>query len=868
MEKWMNPALPFSVRALALVSAMTPEEKVGQLNFDAPAIPRLGVRAWTWWNEASHGVIPVFSRFDEASSFPVMLALANSWDPALVKKVGTAISDEMRALYNLTGKELDYWCPTVNMGRDPRWGRNDEAFGEDPILAGSLAAAYVQGIQGEDEHYWKAVSTPKHFAANNSEYNRNSFSSNMDEATLREYYLPVFERCFKEGGAHSVMTAYNRIAGVPCSVNKHLLQDILRDEWGFDGYVVSDDGAVGDIGPNYNLMWGQPRGHFYTKTMQEGAALALEAGTDICCGNDYRVWMQTALDEGYTNLDAVDRALVHAFTARFALGEFDKPEDLPWFTLGKDTICCQKHADIAVEAAEASLTLLRNENALLPLKAEKTKNILVVGPNAIYRQLGSYSIGGFADTRVSVPPLKGIQALADELGFSVTYRKGWNILGKSIDQTENRFTVLARAAEENGMDYDAYIDARWPDAVRAINKAREERLKNNSNMAKAPVIRHPVNDTELNQSDAELWTAALEAAKEADAVIVIAGTDPGVTSEGRDRATLAMPYQQDEKIQELTAVNPNTAAVLITSGPVTGDFLTKTPAVLWAAYGGESQGTAIARALFGVISPSGKSCETWYASDADLPDIADYGVKILDTPNQMGRTYAYYLGEPLFPFGHGLSYTTFKYADFALRKSALTPDDTLEVSVTVENTGDMAAAETVQLYAKRTALWQNLPLRKLIAFTKVTLKPGEAKRVTLSVPVSIFKRWDLPSASYYVPEGEYIFWLGASAGKDAEICSAKATVSGKWNAPLANVTLRCGKRILKAGETAKLDITAVKEDAVRISADGAEISSSDESVIKVENGEAVAVGAGYALVTLRYSLDGVTKTSSIPLCVE
>ena len=866
MEIWLNTKLPFKVRALALVAAMTPEEKVGQLSFDAPAIPRLGVRAWTWWNEASHGVIPVFQSFPEASSFPVMLALANSWDPNITKEVATAISDEMRALYNLNGKELDYWCPTVNMGRDPRWGRNDEAFGEDPVLAGALASAYVQGIQGEDGHYWKAVSTPKHFAANNSEYNRNSFSSNMDEATLREYYLPVFERCFKEGGAHSVMTAYNRISGVPCSVNKHLLQDILRDEWGFDGYVVSDDGAVGDIGPNYNLMWGQPRGHFYTKTMQEGAGLALNSGTDICCGNDYRVWLQTALDEGYTDMDAVDAALVHAFTARFALGEFDPKEALPWSGLGAETICCQKHADIAVKAAEASLTLLRNEGGLLPLKSDK-KKLLVIGPNAIYRQLGSYSIGGYADTRVSVTPLQGIQAEAEKLGFEVTYRKGWHIEGESVDHSDNRFPVLAKAAEENGMTYDEYIDARWPEAVKALNRAREARLAERGAM-EPPVPRHPVTDLEKDVPGAALWESALAAAKEADAVIVIAGTDPTVTSEGRDRATLALPYEQDVKIRALTEINPNTAAVLITSGPVTGDFLTVTPAILWAPYGGESQGTAIARAIFGLVSPSGKSCETWYASDSDLPDIADYGVKILDTPNQMGRTYAHYLGKPVFPFGHGLSYTSFRYTDFALDKAAYSPDDTLTASVTIENTGSMEAAETVQLYAKKHGLWHNFPLRKLIGFTKLTLKPGEKQRVSISLPVSDLKRWDLPASVYYVPEGDYTLWLGSSAGEDAALCSADMTVSGKWNAALQNVTLRCSKRILKVGEKAALDVTATLEDAQRIPACGAVITSDDERVAKVVNGEVVAVGEGYTLLTLRFERAGVGKTSTIPVCVE
>ena len=867
MEACQDTSRSFEERALELISRMTLEEKISQLSFDAPAIPRLGIRAWTWWNEASHGVIPVFQSFAEASSFPVCLALANSWDPALVKETASAISDEMRALYNMNGKELDYWCPTVNMGRDPRWGRNDEAFGEDPLLAGTLAAAYVQGIQGDDSRYLKAVSTPKHFAANNSEYNRNSASSNVDEATLREYFLPVFERCFREGKAQSVMTAYNRISGVPCSANEHLLQDILRDEWGFDGYVVSDDGAVGDVGPNWNLMWGQPRGHFYASTMQEGAALAMNAGTDICCGNDYKVWLKTALEEGLTTEDALDRALVHAFTARFRLGEFDPAEQLPWHSFGAETMCSEAHAATALKAAEASLTLLRNEGGFLPLKKEKTAKLLVIGPNAIYRQLGSYSIGGYADTRVSVPPLAGIRELGESLGFTVSYVKGWQILDKPIEEGGSRFPVLERAAEENGMGLDEYLDFRTPEPVKELNRQLAARRAERAQLP-PPVPRHPVEDPDLEKSGETLWAEALAGAKEADAVIVVAGTDPSVTSEGRDRATLALPYEQDEKIRQLREINPNLAVVLITSGPVTGEFLSEVPAVLWAAYAGESQGTAIARVLFGLASPSGRSCETWYNSDDELPHIADYGIRPLDTPNQMGRTYQYWLGKPLFPFGHGLSYSTFAYSGFRLSGTGFSPNDTLEVSVTVRNSGEAEAAETVQLYGKKLGLWHNQAYRKLLAFEKVLLKPGEEKRLTLRLPLSELKVWHTPAGKYVVPEGQWYLWLGRSAGADAEIVGEKIDVRGKWDAPLSAVTLRCEKRILAPGEKAELDLKATLMDASRAETASAVLRSSDETVLKVAGSTVTALRPGLCLVTMKLERNGVMKECRLPFLVR
>lgn len=866
METYRDPALPFEQRAADLVSRMTIEEKMSQLNYDAPAIERLGVRAWTWWNEASHGVIPVFSAFREASSFPVCLALANTWDEELTQRVASAISDEMRAIHNLTGKELDYWCPTVNMGRDPRWGRNDEAFGEDPLLAGKLAAAYVRGIQGEDEKYLKAVSTPKHFAANNSEYNRNSSSSNVDEATLREYYLPVFERCVREGGAKSIMTAYNRIGSIPCSANEHLLQDILYDEWGFDGYIVSDDGAVGDVGPNHNLMWGQPRGHFYGGTMEEACALSLRAGTDICTGNDYKVFLADALKQGLVDEDMLDRALVRCFTARMQLGDFDAPEQLPWCGMREDAICSNAHAELARISAEESLVLLRNEAGLLPLKADHGKKLLVIGPNAIYRQLGGYSIGGFADTRVSVPPLSGIRELGETLGFTVDYCKGWNIVETPVDGGADRFPVLVRAAQEAGLSLEAYLDERTPEGVKKLQRELAARRAERAAMP-MPEPRHPVADPDLGRSDAELWAEALDKAKQADVVLVIAGTDPGVTSEGRDRATLAMPYEQDEKLCALHAVNPKTAAVLITSGPVTGSFLTELPAILWAAYPGESQGTAIAKAVFGAISPSGRSSETWYPSDNCLPDIADYGIKPLDTPNQMGRTYEYWLGQPVYAFGYGLSYSSFDYSNFHLEQTELSPDDVVTAHVTVRNTGDMVASEVVQLYVKHRALWQNQPYRKLAAFRKIRLQPGESREVTLQFPLSDLRSWSYYDNAYRILPGSYSLWLGRSSAEEDQLAACDLQVSGKWHAPLAAVTLRCDKRILRVEETAELRPTAVLEDTRRLDAAQIRLFSSDPAVAVVENGVVRAIAPGLCTMTAELSRDGQTKTARLPLCV-
>ncbi len=867
MEAYKNQSLPFVLRAADLVSRLTREEKIGQLGSSAPAVPRLGIRAFNYWNEASHGVIPVFQHFEEATSFPCCLALSSTWNPELAERVASAISDEMRALYNISGKELSYWCPTVNMGRDPRWGRNDEAFGEDPLLAGKLAAAYVRGIQGGDEKYLKAVSTPKHFAVNNSEYNRNTGSSNVDEATLREYYLPVFERCFREGGAKSVMTAYNRINGVPASANEFLLQRILYEEWGFDGYTVSDAGAVGDVGPNKNLMWDQVRGHFYAKTMAEACALSLNAGTDICAGTEYRMHLAEALALGLTDEDAMDRALIRAFTARMMLGEFDEAEKQPYFRLGKDDICSAAHAGIALKAAEESLVLLKNDG-LLPLDGQKIKKLLVIGPNAIYRQLGSYSIGGAADTRVCVPPLRGIKEAAEGLGIEVEYAKGWHITHRPLGALPGS-EVLLREARDAGKELAEYLEERLPEEVRRRNREAEaERVAHINDIKPQP--RHPVYDPDLGRDGEELFAEALEKAAKADAVIVIAGTDPSVTSEGRDRATLALPYAQDEKLQALVKANPATAVVLVSAGPVTGAFIDAVPALLYSPYAGESQGTAIASALFGRINPGGRTTETWYNDDSELPHISEYGIRVHDTMTQMGRTYLYWLGKPKFAFGHGLSYTSFAYTGFRLNQALYDANDTLAAYAEVTNTGSRGGYETVQLYARKINCYDNKPYKQLIGFKKLWLEPGETKTAEISVPLCELRYWNYVHQRFMVENGDYRIWFGKSCDEEAVISSADIKITGKWKAPLSAVTLRCEKRFLAPGEEAPFSLAATLTDASRPDAAGLPfiVSSSDEGVAVAEGGKIRAVGSGLCLISAELTLDGVTKRTCVPIKVS
>jgi beta-glucosidase len=874
MYRFEDQTLSFEARAADLVSHLTLEEKIGQLVHDAPAIPRLGIRAWNWWNEASHGVIPaVFQVFKEATSFPTCLAMSQTWNAELIEKVTTVVSDEMRALYNMSGKELDYWCPTVNMGRDPRWGRNDEAFGEDPFLAGKLAAAYVRGIQGQDPTYLKAVSTPKHFAANNSEYNRCRGSSNIDEATLREYYLPVFERCVREAGAYSIMTSYNRVNGVPSSANTHLLRTILREEWGFKGYIVSDDGAVGDVGPNTGLMFGDIRGQFYGKSQEEACGLSLNAGTDICTGHEHGFYLQGAVEQKISAERLVDRALIRAFTARFRLGTFDDPQKVPYHSIGPDNICSEAHAELARKVAAESIVLLKNEGSLLPLQAGKIKKIAVIGPNAIYRQLGSYSIGGNtsidSDTRVCVPPLAGIQAEAARQGIEVVYAKGWQYANRDwFGGEQQRHPVLLRAAADSGMTVEEYLKARVPACEREFHAKRHVQFMEHFRRDKVPP-RFPVADPDIGKPDDVLFAEALQAAAAADVAIVISGTDPSVTREGWDRSTLALPYDQDSKIRQILQANPSTVVVNITSGPSTGDFLDQIPAFLSAIYAGESQGTAIADVLFGRCSPSGRTTQTWFFRDDDMPHISEYGIRPFDTMTEMGRTYLYYLGQVRYPFGYGLSYTNFAYANFRLSQNALSPNDRLKASIDVTNRGNRAGTDVLQLYFRKVALYDNKPLRQLIGFAKVTLAPGETKTVTIDVPVKEFRFWNSWRALFDVEAGEYKVWFGTSSADEAMIAADKVTISGEWLPVLSAVTLLSEHSLLRAGDSCALTLTATLDNAAHLNA-AAEpfvLTSSDEQVIQVQNGVARAIGAGSVKLTASLTRGGVTKTDTIGLCV-
>ena len=409
----------YKERLSDLIQLMTVDEKIRQLTNQSDAIPRLGIAGYNYWNEALHGVLA-----SGVTSFPQAVALGSTWDTGLVYRVAAAISDEARVKNMTEGKGLTYWSPTINIARDPRWGRNEESYSEDPYLLSRMGVAFVQGMQGADPYYLKTVSTPKHFMANNEEERRHTGSSDVDMRSMFEYYLPAFKQAVIEGQAYSIMGAYNEVNHVPCNANMFLLNDLLRRNWGFAGYVVSDCGAINDM----------IYGHRFFATGAEAAARSVLAGCDLSCGAEYREYLQEALDRDLLAEKDLDLALTRVLSARFRLGEFDPPEMVPYTSIPKEKLDGQEHRQLALEAAQKSIVLLKNDG-LLPLKKDKIKSIAVMGPNAARAQLGIYS----GSPNIQVSPLEGIKEKAAAAGIKIEYIMGCDMGGGLLRPIEPQY---------------------------------------------------------------------------------------------------------------------------------------------------------------------------------------------------------------------------------------------------------------------------------------------------------------------------------------------------------------------------------------------------------------------------------------------
>lgn len=795
---YQDPTLPFETRVNDLVSRMTLEEKVSQMMNSAPAIPRLGIPEYDWWNEALHGV--AFS--GEATVFPQAIGLGATFDQNLIGRVADVISTEARAKYNEAQRQgnhnrfygLTFWSPNINIFRDPRWGRGQETYGEDPYLTGRLGVAFVRGLQGDDPKYLKVVSTPKHYAVHSGpEPQRHLFDAAVSERDMQETYFAAFRATVTEGKAESIMCAYNRVNGEPACANTHLLGDMLRGQWGFKGYVVSDCGAIDDI---YQR-------HHFKRSAEEASALAVKRGTDLECGNSYRA-LVAAVKQGLISEAEIDQALKRLFAARFRLGMFDPPEMVPYAKIPFSENDSAGHRQLALEAARESMVLLKNDNNTLPLKKD-FKSIAVIGPNAdnVQVMLGNYN----GQPSRATTPLAGIRAKVSPQ-TRVFYAVGAPLTDVSVVpvpasmlhapngepglQAEffgNRdlagAPILTRIDKEVNFDWGTGspapgvvpvddFSARWTgklvptvsgkyrlgavtdDGVRVYLDGKliaedwtqhapttvtgevnleagrtydlkmeyyEEKIGAVARLAWQP----PTTDTHSPYDE------AVNTAKQADVVVMALGLSSQLEGEemtvrepgflGGDRTDIGLPARQQKLLEAVAATGKPIVLVLLNGSALAVNWANQhAAAIVDAWYPGEEGGAALADVLFGDYNPAGRLPVTFYKSVDQLPPFTDY--------NMQGRTYRYFKGEPLYPFGFGLSYSKFKYDNLRLSSTTVKTGDGLTVSADVQNVGGRDGEEVAQLYVSHLGASVPVPIRSLGGISRLFLRAGEKRTVS------------------------------------------------------------------------------------------------------------------------------------------
>jgi beta-glucosidase len=702
---YLDPNLPVDERVQDLLARLTLEEKLGQFIHPVNAVPRLDIPAYNFWSEGLHGV----GRNGRATVFPQVIGMSAMWNPALVKAIGAAIGDESRAKYHEALRRngetsifqgLTFWSPNVNIFRDPRWGRGQETWGEDPYLTGELGAAFVRGLQGDDPRYLKAAACAKHFAVHSGpEKLRHSFDAQVSRRDLYATYLPAFKKLVTQANVEAVMGAYNRVLGEPACASDLLLKDILRGEWGFKGHVVSDCWALTDI----------HNGHHVTAGPLESAVLSIKAGCDISCGCTYD-HLGEALAQGLVSLAEIDQALSRTLATRFKLGMFDPQEQVAYAATPLTVVGSKKHRELAYRAALQSAVLLKNENGVLPI-GPQVKSVYVTGPAAASLDvlLGNYY--GINDHMVTL--LEGIVGWLPE-GVKSNYRAGCQWTQECVS---------------------------------------------------------PVNWAEYEAVDSDL-------------TIVCAGTSPLMegeegesilTAESGDRAQIELPAVQQQFIRNLSQHGARIVLVLTGGSPIAlGEIADLVEAILFVWYPGQEGGRAVADLLFGTAVPSGKLTITFPKATSDLPAFEDYSMA--------GRTYRYVEREPLFPFGFGLSYTSFEYSKLKL-SSLSTLSDGLRVTVTVKNTGNVSADEVAQLYVSALEARLPAPISQLIGFQRVSLKPGQSKTIRFSVTPEMLMLFDEDGRQKLEPGKFRLTVGGCSPGARGQALGAAQPVSMEFLLP-------------------------------------------------------------------------------------
>ncbi len=864
---YQNPALPLQQRVNDLVSRMTLEEKVSQMQNHAVGIPRLNVPEYDWWSEALHGV----ARNGYATVFPQAIGMASTWDTDLIHRQATVISTEARAKHAESIAHgdrgiyagLDFWSPNINIFRDPRWGRGQETYGEDPYLTSRIGVAFVESMQGNDPRYFKVIATPKHYAVHSGpESLRHTFNVEVSPFDLEDTYLPAFRATITEAHADSIMCAYNAIDGQPACANTMLLVDHLRHDWHFHGYVTSDCAAIEDVSV----------GHKFAATLEAGSVAAVKAGTDTTCGREYST-LVNAVKTGKLEESYINTAVKNLFTARFRLGMFDPPASVPYAQIPVTENDTPAHRQLALEAANKSIVLLKNDNHILPL-SPSVHTIAVVGPNAA--NLTSIT-GNYTGTPSQpVTPLKGLESYfagkakiiyaqgssfsselpvtvprsifhpsagASENGlkaeyFSTADFSGTPVLTRTDQQlnfswqgaapvpgtTTGRYSVrwTGTIGTSNPGDYtfNLYKNDCYPcdsseqvrvylDGKQVMHGGRRPRSANATSFndpAESNTFTAHFDGTSAHalrveyshdgayrggglslewQPDATaLRNEAVTAAKSADVVVAFVGLSPDLEGEempvhvdgfsGGDRTDIKLPTAQQQLLEAVAATGKPLVVVLMNGSALSVNWAKDhAAAILEAWYPGEEGGTAIAQTLAGKNNPAGRLPLTFYTSVNDLPPFTEYAMK--------NRTYRFYEGTPLYPFGYGLSYTTFAYSNLKLSAKTATAGQHVIVEATVTNTGKAKGDEVAELYLVPPG--SNAPIRELRGFKRISLAPGASSTVHFSLDSRDLSTVQQDGTRSVIPGSYKIYVGGSQPGGPSKGLEDSVTITGTVTLP-------------------------------------------------------------------------------------
>jgi beta-glucosidase len=848
---YLDPSQPIEVRVDDLVSRMTLEEKASQLVNQSRAIPRLQIPEYDWWSEALHGV----ARAGTATVFPEPIGLAATFNTPLIHEMAVVIGTEARAKHHQAVRAgrrdimegLDFWSPNINIFRDPRWGRGQETYGEDPFLTAQMGVAFVTGLQGDDPKYYRVISTPKHFAVHSGpEPTRHSVNVEVAKHDMEDTYLPAFRATVVDGKAGSVMCAYNRVNGEPACASQFLLVDQLRGAWKFGGYVVSDCDAVADI----------QRGHHFTNTMAGAAAISMQRGMDNECADfntkmtdnsDYVKFIE-AVHEGFLREKDIDIAVKRLFTARFRLGMFDPPEMVAYARTPESEIDSAPHRQLALKIAQESMVLLKNDG-VLPIKSGIGK-ILVTGPLADSRTVleGNYNgtpsrsttaLEGirqqFKNAEVNFAP--GTNFLREEAvipttvlttpdgqaGLKAEYFAGEKLEGQPSVVRVDRYVHVERFRAEGSavtpppglknfsVRWTGYLTPKESGEYRIGLSGSKHRLWLDDKLIIDDVPPHDAPELTTMRLEKDhryavrieylqggrgtrfVWLPlianpmadAVAAAKEADIVIAVVGITSQLEGEemkvsvpgfeGGDRTSLDLPKEEEDLLKAVAQTGKPLVVVLMNGSALAVNWAAQNAnAILDAWYSGEEGGTAIAQSLAGDYNPAGRLPVTFYKSVDQLPPFDDYSMK--------NRTYRYFTGQPLYPFGYGLSYSKFEYSNIKLSAPDLNAGNTLTVEADVKNTSQRAGDEVVQLYLTPEKL-PGTPLRALRGYARIHLQPGATQRVRFSLTPRDLSFVN-PDGDRLVAAGTYSVSVGGGQpGTGVPSAEARLTIRGEQKLP-------------------------------------------------------------------------------------